>query len=92
MRKSPFPPTRPEADLHFTQSVMLADGGGPACAKYRPLGLRLLAEHPGKTPAEFLDILKQTHEGFWDIGTQSLGLRGWSRDVARRHPMNSGEW
>lgn len=89
--KSPFPEDREWADLQFTQSVMLADGGGPACAKYRPVGLQLLGDRK-ITPAQYMSELKEIHEGHWRVGMESIGWMGRSRDVSRKHHMNLGEW
>lgn len=89
--ESPFPLDREWADLHFTQSVMLADGGGPACAKYRSVGLRLVGARK-ITPLQYMSELKETHNNHWRIGVESLGWMGRSRDVSRKNPLNEGEW
>lgn len=91
MRRSPFKDPSPlEADLDATQGVVMAGGEGAACSTYREVGLRLLGDRTGVPLVDFLEELRAEHEGHWLLGLESLGWRGYSRDVSRTHALNTG--
>lgn len=89
--ESPFTAPGFWATLENTQGVVLPlSGNEPACAQYRLVGLQMLGSR--RVPfAQFLDELKEAHEGHWFLGMQSLGWTGKSVDVGRAHHMTAGE-
>lgn len=88
MRPSPFKNPSPlYATLDATQGVIMVEGEA-ICNSYREVGLRLLGARTDVLLVDFLEELRAVHEGHWLLGLESLGWRGRSRDVARKHSMN----
>lgn len=88
MRANPFHWPPPEnADVGFAQGLLLVDGS-LVCEKYAREGLAILRGQPWW---EYMDDLKNLHDGHYQFGMEAMGCIGRSRDVSRTALLSQGE-
>jgi hypothetical protein len=87
--ESPFHEFGEMATLDSVCCVIMPEGN-PSCMDYMPVVLDIYGAG-GKTFSQVMRELRAANEGHWNLGRESCGMKGWSRDASRRNPLNEGE-